>query len=186
MRTGAFRYLFFSFLLLLTDVTFGGFDWTPDPVGAAILLLGLRELRVFDAECTAGFGKTILWGWVLLALGAGRVALYFLPDAGWLLPWLCAFSSLAAAVAVWLCGAGVFRLAVQVGQHSLAAALRQSVFAACICCLSAACSRVLSAGFGAEPAPFSSVVITAASVAAAFWFCALLLRAQKLLRPFFG
>ena len=34
---------------------------------------------------------------------------------------------------------------------------------------------MLSAGFGAEPAPFSSVVITAASVAAAFWFCALLL-----------
>ena len=186
MRTGAFRYLFFSFLFLLTDVTVSGFDWTPDLVGAAILLLGLRELKVFDAEYGAGFGKTALWGRVLLALGAGKAVLCFWRAAEWLLPWLCAASGLAAAVAAWFCGAGVFRLAIQAGQRSLVISLRQSVVTVCRCCVSVSCSKALSAGLGTEPSLLSFAIVTAASVAAALWFCAQLLRAQKLLRPFFG
>ena len=186
MRTGAFRYLFFAFLLLLTDVTFGGFDWTPDLVGAAVLLLGLRELKVFDAECAAGFSKAAPWGWGLLLLGAGRAAFCFWPAAARLLPWVSAVSGLAAAAAAWICGAGVFRMALQAGQHALAAALQQSIFVSCICCISAAFGRALSACFGAEPSLLSSLVLTAASIVSAFWFCAQLLRAQKLLRPFFG
>lgn len=186
MRTGAFRYLFFAFLLLLTDPTFGGFDWTPDAVGAVVLLLGLREVKAFDAEFGTGFGKAKRWGAALLLLGAGKAALLFFPAASSLLPWVCAGSAIAACASAWVCGAGVFRLAVQAGQHSLAAALRRGVFAACICCVSVACGKLLAAALGAEPTPLSSVIVTAASVAAAIDFGAQLLRAQKLLRPFFG
>lgn len=186
MRTSAFRYLFFAFLMLLTDVTFGAADWTSDVVGAAALMFGLREVCVFDGECATEFAKARPWAWVCLVLDAVRSVLYFLPFGSGLLPWLHAAVLLISAVPAWICGAGVFRMAVQAGQHSLAGSLRKSIFMTCICCVSVSCSITLSAMFGQEASLFSSLTLTVVSLCSAVWFCVQLLRAQRLLRPFFG
>ena len=186
MRTGAFRYLFFAFLLLLTDFAPGMPDWTPDLVGAAILLLGLRELRCFDREAGTSFGQAAPWAWSVFALDVVRTALLFLPAAKSALRWLSAGKLLCSAIAAWICGAGVFHLAVSSEQYSLAAALRKSTITACVCGVCAALSRLLAAGFGEEPSAESSWIILGASLCSAVWYGVQFLRARKLLRPFFG
>lgn len=186
MRTGAIRYLFYAFLILLTDFTVDTVDWTPNLVGAAILLLGLRELCVFDHETGSHFSKAIPWAWFLLLIDTGKTLLYFVPSAKAVLPWLGVIEILGVSTTVWICGAGVLHMAVKSGQLILAGSLRQSIFVSCICCVSVACSGLLSAIFGEQPSVLSSIIITVVSLCAAVWFSVLLVRAQNILRPFFG